>query len=222
MSNAILLMLLLILASIVMVLLLAAGPRQLRRKLLRILGLVFPLAVFPLWGIAVYRLCLLIPSALFLLLEIARLKKPGGISRFDRFISLIAKEGEEWHVSGISTYFWGALLASMAPGGIGPAVMAMSTLSDLWASVAGSARGGKRSALGKTWFGSAACLLAALWAGISFAGVFPWSGVSFLHVVVASPVIAAVERITPGEYDNLAIHASGAAVMVMAGLVIPV
>ncbi len=221
MYRAVFFLLLLILASTMMFFLLVPGQRQLRRKLLRLVGLVFPLAVFPLWGINVYRVCLLIPSSLLLLLEIARLRSSGERSRLDRLVAPIAKKGEEGHIFGISTYFWGAMVASFAPEGIGPAVMAMATISDSWAAVAGFAWGGRRTTLGKTWVGSAACLLSALWMGSSFAGVFPWSSVSFPLVAVASPAIAAAERFTPGEYDNLAINITGAAAMVLTSLLIP-
>lgn len=207
-------MLLVIAMSAAAALFMVRGSRPLARKALRLAGLVIPLAVFPLWGAGAYRICNLAPAAILALLEAARLSGSGEDSLLGRMVSPIAKEGEGKGFSGLSTYFWGAALASLAPGGIGPAVTVMANLGDPWASMAGSAWGGKRSPLGKTWTGSAACLVVTSWAGLSFAMLFPGSGVTFFRAVLASMVMTAVERYSPGEYDNLSVQAAGAAAMI--------
>ena len=209
-------MLLVIAMSAAAALFMVRGSRPLARKALRLAGLVIPLAVFPLWGAGAYRICNLAPAAVLALLEAARLSGSGEDSLLGRMVSPIAKEGEGKGFSGLSTYFWGAALASLAPGGIGPAVTVMANLGDPWASMAGSAWGGKRSPHGKTWAGSAACLVVTSWAGLSFVMLFPGSGVTFFRAVLASMVMTAVERYSPGEYDNLSVQAAGAAAMILA------
>jgi len=208
-------MLLVIAISAVATLFMVRGSRPLARKGLRLAGLVIPLAVFPLWGSGAYRICNFLPAAALALLEAARLSGGGGGSSLDRLISPIAKEGEGKGFSGLSTYFWGAALASLAPGGVGPAVTVMANLGDPWASMIGSAWGGRRSPLGKTWAGSAACLTATAWAGSSFVMLFPGSGVTYLQAILASMAMTVVEGYSPGEYDNLLIQAAGAAAMIL-------
>lgn len=208
-------MVLLVLTSVAMTFILVRGSRPLSRKLLRFLGLVFPLAIFPRWGIWAYRICLFIPAVILAFLEAARALGHEDVSILGRLLSPIAREREGRGFFGFSAWFWGAALASLAPGGIGPAVTTMGTLCDPWASMAGSAWGGRRTVLGKTWAGSWACLLASVGTGASFVMLFPWTGVSFLQVVVVSAAMTAAERYSPGEYDNLSIQAAGAAAMLL-------
>ncbi len=196
----------------------ARDGRILRRRAVRFLGLIFPLVIFPAGDIWAFRSSVFIPAIILGLLEIARLgpsRKRGGL---ERLISPIAKEGEETHVSGLSAYFWGASLASLAPGGIGPAVMAMATISDAWGAMAGSFPGGKRTSFGKSIHGTAACLISALWMGLTFSALFPSPGVSTVQLTLASVAIAAAERYTPGKFDNLTSPVAGAITMLLTQL----
>ncbi|HOI82182.1 MAG: hypothetical protein WCS47_05445 [Thermovirgaceae bacterium] len=206
---------LVIMASVAAVLLLVRGPGQIGRKMLRLMGLVFPLVVFPLWGIGVYRTCVILPAAVLALLEAARFSGRRDRSTLGRLLSPIAKEGEGRGFFGFSTYFWGSALASLAPGGTGPAVTAMATLCDPWASMAGTAWGGQGSSLGKTWVGSLTCLLVSSMTGLSFAVLFPRAGISLQQTLLASVAMTAAERYSPGEFDNLSIQVVGAAVVTL-------
>jgi len=208
-------MLLVTAATAAATLFLVRGARPLTRKTLRLAGLALPLAVFPLWGLGAYRALNFTAAGALALLEAARLRGGGGSSLLGRLASPIAKEGEEGGFSGLSTYFWGAALASLAPVGIGPAVTVMANLGDPWASMAGSAWGGRRSRLGKTRAGMAACLAASLSAGLSFAAAFPGAGVTFFQAALAAAAMTAAEKYSPGEYDNLLVQAAGAVTMVL-------
>jgi len=210
---------LLLCLSAVLVLLTAPDTRYLRRRVLRFSGLVFPLAVYPLFGIRVYRISLLIPAAVLLALEAAGKKKPEK-NLLGTLISPIAKKGEREHISGISAWFTGVFIASLAPGGIGPAASAMGTAADPWASMAGTLIGGPKTKLGKTFSGSVACLLSAFWAGAVFSLLFPDSGVTLIHVSAGAFAIAAAEHYTPGAYDNITVFIAGAAAMTLAGAVL--
>jgi len=211
-------MVLVIMASAAAVLFLVRGPRQIGRKMVRLMGLVFPLLVFPLWGIGVYRACFILPAVILALLEAVRLSGRRDRSMLDRLLSPIAKEGEGRGFFGFSTYFWGAALASLAPGGAGPAVTAMATLCDPWASMIGTAWGGHGSSLGKTWVGSLTCLLVSLMTGLSFSILFPRAGVSLLQTLLASVAMTAAERYSSGEFDNLSIQVVGAAVITLSSM----
>ena len=206
---------LVIMASVAAVLLLVRGPGQIGRKMLRLMGLVFPLVVFPLWGIGVYRTCVILPAAVLALLEAARFSGRRDRSTLGRLLSPIAKEGEGRGFFGFSTYFWGSALASLAPGGTGPVVTAMATLCDPWASMAGTAWGGQGSSLGKTWVGSLTCLLVSSMTGLSCAVRFPRAGIALQLTLRASVAMTAAERDSPGEFDNLSIQVVGAAVVTL-------
>jgi len=218
MAPGIYLWILLLCLSTVLALLPAPDARHLRRRVLRFSGLVFPLAVYPLFGICVYRFFILIPSAVLLALEAAGKKKPEK-SLLTALISPIAKEGEREHLSGISAWFAGVFIASLAPGGIGPAAAAMGTVADPLASMTGTLIGGRKTRRGKTFSGSAACLLSAFCAGTAFTLVFPDSGVTIFHVSAGAPAIAAAELYTPGTYDNITVFITGAAAMTLLGAV---
>jgi len=218
MAPGIYLWILLLCLSTVLALLPAPDARHLRRRVLRFSGLVFPLAVYPLFGICVYRISLLIPAAVLLALEAAGKKKPEK-SLLGALISPIAKEGEREHISGISAWFAGLFIASLAPGGIGPAAAAMGTVADPWASMAGALMGGRKTKRGKTFSGSVACLLSAFWAGAAFSMLLPGSGFMLTHVSAGALSIAAAEHYTPGAYDNITVFIAGAAAMTLAGAV---
>jgi len=218
MAPGIYLWILLLCLSTVLALLPAPDARHLRRRVLRFSGLVFPLAVYPLFGICVYRFFILIPSAVLLALEAAGKKKPEK-SLLGALISPIAKEGEREHISGISAWFAGLFIASLAPGGIGPAAAAMGTVADPWASMAGALMGGRKTKRGKTFSGSVACLLSAFWSGVAFTLIFPDLGITLIHVSAGAPAIAAAEVYTSGTYDNITVFIAGAVAMTLAGAV---
>lgn len=207
-------LILLLLSSSVMAVFSAREGRLLRRRVVRFLGLIFPLVIFPASNLLIFRSSVFIPAIMLGSLEFARLLPIGKRMWLEKLISPIAKEGEEGHVSGLAAYFWGALLASLAPGGIGPAVMAMVTVSDAWAAMAGSLWGRKRTPLGKSLPGTLACLASALWMGLTFSALCPSTGLSPLRTAVAAAAVSAAERFTPGRYDNLTSHAVGALAMI--------
>ncbi|GAB6280757.1 MAG: hypothetical protein STSR0007_08570 [Thermovirga sp.] len=213
MSPAVPSLVLLLLSSLVLAIFSARDVRILRRRFTRFLGLVFPLVIFPVWDIRVFRSSVFIPAIILGLLEFARFLPSGKKTLLERLISSIAKEGEEKHVSGLATYFWGASFASLAPDGIGPAVMAMATLADAWGAMAGSLWGRKRTPLGKSLPGTLACFISAFWMGLTFSTLSQSSRVSIVRIAVTSLIIAAAERYTPGRYDNMTSHAAGAVAM---------
>ncbi|MDD2452390.1 MAG: hypothetical protein PHS90_00635, partial [Synergistaceae bacterium] len=214
MAPGIFMWVLLLCMSTVLVLLTASDARSLRRRILRFSGLVFPMAVHPLFGICVYRISLLIPAAVLLALEAVGKKKPEK-SLIGTLISPIAKEGEREHFSGISAWFAGVFIGSLSPGGIGPAAAAMGTVADPWASMAGTLMGGRKTKRGKTFSGSAACFLSAFWAGTAFSLLFPGWGGTLIHVSAGALSIAASEHYTPGTYDNITVFIAGAAAMTL-------
>jgi len=218
MAPGIFMWVLLLCMSTVLVLLTASDARSLRRRILRFSGLVFPMVVHPLFGIRVYRISLLIPLVVLLGLEASGKKKPEK-NLLGTLISPIAKEGEREHLSGISAWFTGVFIASLAPGGIGPAAAAMGTEADPWASMAGTLMGGRKTKPGKTFSGSVACLLSAFWSGVAFTLIFPDSGITLIHVSAGAPAIAAAEVYTSGTYDNITVFIAGAAAMTLAGAV---
>lgn len=205
---------LLLLSSFVLAVFSAREGRILRRRFTRLLGLIFPLVIFSVWDIRVFRSSVFIPAIILGLLEFARSRPSGKRAWLEWLISPIAKNGEETHVSGLSAYFWGASLASLAPGGIGPAVMAMATVSDAWGAMAGSIWGRERTPLGKSLPGTFACLVSAFWMGLVFSALFPSLRLSLVRIAVTALAIAVAERYTPGKYDNLTSPAAGAVAMI--------
>lgn len=220
MGLAVISMTVLVGTSIILAFFSAGETRLFRRRLVRLMGLVFPLVVFPVWGAGIFRVCLFIPCIALGLLELSRFWGPDGKPWIQRLISPIAKEGEEKHISGLAAFFWGSSLASLAPGSIGPAVMAMATISDSWGAMAGSFPGGKRTAFGKSIHGTAACFISALWMGLVFSSLFPSPGVSTVQLILTSVAIAAAERYTPGKFDNLTSPVAGAITMLITQLLI--
>lgn len=187
--------------------------RSRRRKILRMVGLCFPFAVYPLWGVWVFRYCLMLCSLVLALLETARFLGLKTGAAYEDVFGLFAKQGESRHVSGVTTYFWGALLASAAPGALGPAAMAMATMGDAWAALAGKVWGKPHTVRGKSMAGSTACLVSSFWAGATFFLLLGCFEPHLSALFAGAGALTAAEWLTSGKYDNITTHAAAALAM---------
>jgi dolichol kinase len=180
-------------------------PFLAKRKLYRMCGLFFPLLVFPLWGQGAYRITLGCLAAVILLAEILRKRDPVFERGFIRFFSGVSKAKETEQVSGTAWYLWGAAIASLFPGVVGPSALVMMTLGDAWAVLAGK-RWGRRRILGeKTFLGTFACFASSFLAGYAFAMINSQVPVPVITYVAGAGAAAFSELVTPGRWDNLTV-----------------
>jgi len=189
-----------------------------KRKLYRMCGLVFPLAVFPLWGLGVYRLTLGVLALAILIAEVARKRSAAFDRGFRRFFAGVSKKEEAENVSGTAWYLWGAAIASPFPGAIGPASVVMMTLGDAWAVMAGRRWGRYRLLGGKSLLGTFACFASAFSAGFAFAMMNSQVSVPVMIYVAGAAVAAVSELVTPGRWDNLTVAPATAFAVWAAGL----
>ncbi len=180
-------------------------PLLSKRKLYRMCGLFFPLVVFPVLGLGVYRITLGCLAVIILLVEILRKRHPAFDRGFRRFFSGVSKEKEAGQVSGTAWYLWGAAIASLFPGVTGPSALVMMTLGDAWAVLAGR-RWGRYRVLGeKTVSGTFACFASAFFAGYAFTMINSQVPVPAIVYVAGAAFAAVSELITPGRWDNLTV-----------------
>jgi len=176
-----------------------------KRKLYRMCGLFFPLVVFPLWGQGAYRVTLGCLAALILLAEILRKGNPVFERGFIRFFSGVSKPKEANQVSGTAWYLWGAAIAALFPGVVGPSALVMMTLGDAWAVLAGKRWGRCRIFGEKTLLGTFACFASSFLAGYAFAMINSQVPVSVITYVAGAGAAAFSELVTPGRWDNLTV-----------------
>jgi dolichol kinase len=173
-----------------------------RRKLYRLLGLVFPLVIFPVFGLFSYRYVLVTMASISLGSELLRNYSFRFNEAFCRFFSKVSKEEESHFVTGTTMYLTAGALASFFPEPIGPLSLIIVTLGDAWAVMVGS-KWGRRTIRGKkTLEGTAACFFACIFASFAFGSLEVFGGLSTVGLGVGAVLSSGAELLTPGRYDN--------------------
>ena len=184
-----------------------------RRKIYRYCGLIFPLVIYPVYGLPVLRIVLFSMTAGALLLEGGRRVLPGINIVLRKIFSPVGKEEEAFHTSGTTYYLTGSALACLFPGGTGPLSLIMLTLGDAWAVLTGKRWGQHAWISGKTVEGSLGCLFICILAGLSFVLFTGGNNISPFSVVIGAIAATLVEALFRGSLDNLMIAPSTAAVI---------
>ena len=184
-----------------------------RRKIYRYCGLVFPLVIYPVYGLPVLRTVLFSMTAAALLLEGGRRVLPGINIVLRKIFSPVGKEEEAFHTSGTTYYLTGSALACLFPGGTGPLSLIMLTLGDAWAVLTGKRWGQHAWISGKTVEGSLGCLFICILAGLSFVLFTGGNNISPFSVVIGAIAATLAEALFRGSLDNLMIAPSTAAVI---------
>ncbi len=184
-----------------------------RRKIYRYCGLVFPLLIYPVYGLPVLRTVLFSMTAAALLLEGGRRVLPGINIVLRKIFSPVGKGEEAFHTSGTTYYLTGSALACLFPGGTGPLSLIMLTLGDAWAVLTGKRWGQHYWISGKTIEGSLGCLFICILAGLSFVLFTGGNNISPFSVVIGAIAATLTEALFRGSLDNLMIAPSTAAVI---------
>ncbi len=184
-----------------------------RRKIYRYFGLVFPLVIYPVYGLQVLRIVLFSMAAAALLLEGGRKVLPGINIILRKIFSPVGKGEEAFHISGTTYYLAGSALACLFPGETGPLSLIMLTLGDAWAVLTGNRWGQHSWISGKTVEGSLGCLFICILAGLSFSLFTGGNDISPFSVVIGAIAATLTEALFRGSLDNLMIAPSTAAVI---------
>jgi len=173
-----------------------------RRKIYRLLGLIFPLVIFPVFGLLAYRYVLVVLASISLGSELLRIYSLRFNKAFCKFFSKVSKEEESYFVTGTTMYLTAGALTSFFPGPIGPLSLIIVTLGDAWAVLVGS-KWGRRTIRGKkTLEGTAACFFACIFTSFAFGSLEVFGGLSMVGLGVGAVISSLAELLTPGRYDN--------------------
>jgi len=181
-----------------------------RRKLYRMMGLVFPLVIFPTLGRSAYQCSLITLGSILVGVELLRWRSPSFNERFCNFFSKVSKEEERLSVTGTTMYLTSAALTSFFPGVIGPLSLIIVTIGDAWAVLIGANWGKKVIRRGKTVEGTAACVFSCLMSALAFGSLEVFHGVSISAIVLGAIGASAAELLTEGKYDNFTMAVAAA------------
>lgn len=174
-----------------------------RRKIYRYCGLLFPLVIYPVYGLGIFRIVLCSTAITALFIEGARKVIPGLNNILKKVFSPVGKKEEAFHISGTTTYLAGSATASLFPGAAGPLSIIMLTLGDAWAVLAGSRWGKHHWMPGKTIEGSLACLFISFLSGLSFVLYFSEIRIFWPVILISAIALTLAEGLTRGKWDNL-------------------
>ncbi len=170
------------------------------RKLARFLFLVFPLGVFPLWGLEFFRRSILVMGFCALILELIRAANLTVRRGMSSFFGHLGRPSEALEISGVTLFLMGSALAVLVPGCAGPAGVTVSALGDGMASLAGRRWGRWFWMPEKSGAGTAACFLAS---GAALLLLFPQLSLEPGKLAALILVSGFAEALFPGKWDNL-------------------